>query len=312
MKIKRLTVALLSLLLLSGILMTVAFADVFPSVPDATVTLTQIPHDNLFGGLSAHDTWYIDNVLSGVPTGFDVKDGMYTPAWCVDRDGMSLAISGVQVYMFSSLALPSEEVYPLLYILDWNKVNYILNHIPEGATTADIQQAIWALLPPVATDPPRTEISNGMVSAANSLGAAFVPGQGQVVAVICYPVGAPENDLQITIITLEIPTEQPDPPSDPTLQLGLSPGFWKYNIDVALHGQGLFSSPHEGESPLTALDLQGWAAEIPITLEEAYAVLNSRGPRNADARLSIANAFNTAAGFTEYVDEDQTQRVLAR
>jgi len=285
---------------------------VFPSLPLMVVTVTQTPHDTLFAGPSPHDTWYIDNVFSDVPEGFNVENKMYSPSWCVDRDGMSLAVSGAQAYLFSSLALPSEQDYPLLYILDWHKVNYILNHVPQEATTADIQQAIWALLPPVQYDPPRTAISNQMVSAAEILGATFVPGPGESVAVICYPLGAPENDIQITIISLDIPNNEPDPPPDPDPLPGLSTGFWKYNIDVALSGQGAFTSPHEGESLLTKTDLQGWATEAGYSLEEAYALLNTRGPRYADARLAVANAFNAAAGFDEYVDEDGTQRILAR
>jgi hypothetical protein len=38
---------------------------------------------------------------------------------------------------------------------------------------------------------------------------------------------------------------------------GLSPGFWKHNIAVALgENPGSFSSPHEGQPHLTEADLQ--------------------------------------------------------
>jgi len=189
-------------------------AAAFPNLPQPpmSVTLTSIMHNTLFAGPPPYDTWYIDNVLSDVPSGFDVENGTYTPAWCVDRPGMTMA-SESPAYLFSSYALPPQADYPLLYapyILSWNKINYILNNIPAGATTADIQQAIWAFCaPPPIPDPTPTPLSDQMVTDANSFGGGFIPRQGQVLAVICYPVGAPENDLQITIIGLLIPIPPP-------------------------------------------------------------------------------------------------------
>lgn len=211
MKHKKALIGLLATVFLASAFFTANVkAATFPNLPlpPTSVTLTSILHETLFSGPPPNDTWYIDNVLSNVPPGFDVENGTYTPAWCVDRPGMTMA-SESPAYLFSSYALPPQADYPLLYapyILSWNKINYILNNIPAEATTADIEQAIWAFCaPPPIPDPTPTPLSDQMVTDANSFGGGFIPRQGQVLAVICYPVGAPENDLQITIIGLLIP-----------------------------------------------------------------------------------------------------------
>jgi hypothetical protein len=73
-------------------------------------------------------------------------------------------------------------------------------------------------------------------------------------------------------------------------------------IAVALGAPGSFSSPEEGAPHRTLGDLQGWAADIGVTLEEALAALQAKGPGSDTIRLNMANAFNLAAGFTLYED----------
>jgi hypothetical protein len=52
--------------------------------------------------------------------------------------------------------------------------------------------------------------------------------------------------------------------------------------------------------------LQGYAATVGVTLEEAYAAVSAKGNTEGQAqiRADMANAFNAAAGYGPFVDED--------
>lgn len=88
---------------------------------------------------------------------------------------------------------------------------------------------------------------------------------------------------------------------------GLSPGFWKHNIRVALEYPGEYSVPHEGE-PRMDYDKILYLAQIATgetekaALEAALEALTARGPGGDVIRLGMANAFNEAAGYTPYYD----------
>jgi hypothetical protein len=249
----------------------------------------------------------LDNTLSGVPTnlGFDVENKMYTPSWCVDRDGESLAL-GVQVpvYLFSSLALPPSATYPLVYaphVLSWNKINYILNNVLPGATTADIQQAIWEFCElPQNPDQPRSALSNQMVNSANTpAGAAFVPGPGQVVAIICHPQPADPDHVQDSIIELTVPPTTGGP--------GLTPGFWKNNLAVYLglaNGNRGYSDP-TGSPTVTKDTMGAFFTSLddtkggPYDLMQLYRNLSPQlDGITPDIRNAAANIFNVAAGLS--------------
>lgn len=89
---------------------------------------------------------------------------------------------------------------------------------------------------------------------------------------------------------------------------GLSPGFWKHNIRVALEYPGNYSRPHEGEDKMnydTIVALAKTATGISdptLALEAALADLTAKGKGSATVRLAMANAFNAAAGYTPYSD----------
>jgi len=57
---------------------------------------------------------------------------------------------------------------------------------------------------------------------------------------------------------------------------------------------------------LTATLLETYAATVGVTLEEAYAAVSARGNREGQAqiRADMANAFNAAAGYGPFIDED--------
>jgi hypothetical protein len=88
---------------------------------------------------------------------------------------------------------------------------------------------------------------------------------------------------------------------------GLSPGFWKHNIRVALEYPGSYSVPHECE-PRMDYDTILHLAEIATgqtgtaALEAALDALTTRGLGGDAVRLDMANAFNDAAGYTPYYD----------
>lgn len=78
---------------------------------------------------------------------------------------------------------------------DWDMVNYILNH-KQGSVT-DVQEAIWYFID--GGGMPSTSEGQAMVNEALMYGEGFVPGPGQVIAVIC---DAGEEE-QITFIEVK-------------------------------------------------------------------------------------------------------------
>jgi len=87
---------------------------------------------------------------------------------------------------------------------------------------------------------------------------------------------------------------------------GYTPGFWKHNIGVYLgYNNGKYSAFRDG-TKLTAALLEMYAATAGVTLQEAYTALTARGNRagQAQIRADMANAFNAAAGYGPFIDED--------
>ena len=88
------------------------------------------------------------------------------------------------------------------------------------------------------------------------------------------------------------------------LETGYTPGFWKHNIGVALgYNNGAYSAFRDG-TKLTLAMLQTYAATVGVTLKQAYQALSARGPHMDTVRADMANAFNAAAGFGPFMDED--------
>lgn len=92
---------------------------------------------------------------------------------------------------------------------------------------------------------------------------------------------------------------------------GLSPGYWKHNVKVYCGGPGSYSGdPHE-----TKATMEGYETYIqnniygPFTLELANEIFQGKandvillGYKNKDLWLTLANAFNEAAGRLPYSD----------
>jgi hypothetical protein len=90
-------------------------------------------------------------------------------------------------------------------------------------------------------------------------------------------------------------------------QCGLSPGFWKHNVRIALGYPGHYSVPHEGEPRMNYDKIVALAEDATLlsgtdALEAALAALTAKGSGSAMIRLAMANAFNAAAGYTPYSD----------
>lgn len=244
----------------------------WPILPAGLVTL-QVADDT--------DSYFI-SALSGVPASYDIHNGIY-PGWCVDkRYNIDRAPINHLVTLYSSLNPPV-----LLESQRWDMVNYILNN--KQGSMMDVQDAIWYFVKMDGvgwwSGATPSVMAQAIVGDALANGASYIPGPGDIVAVICVP----ETDTQITIIELEIPELE-----------GLSPGFWKHNIRVALGYPGGYSVPHDGEPRINYDTINGYASTIGLTL--ALEALTARGQGSSSTRLDMANAFNDVAGYEPYSD----------
>ena len=134
---------------------------------------------------------YFSSVLSNVPAGYDITNGTY-PGWCIEEfiwiaDGVEYNVT-----LYSSYD-PSLPVY--LQDPDWDMVNYVLNH-KQGNSYA-IQNATWYFID--GGNMPSSSEGQAMVNDALANGEGFIPGPGQVVAVIAA------DDTQNVIIEVRLP-----------------------------------------------------------------------------------------------------------
>ncbi len=284
MKGKKFAVTIAAVMAASMILLTPANAVAFPNLPPEQVSFvltlgpTKWPGTVVFSGISGQ---------AGGP--FDVSDGTPYTAWCDQFDKVIVPGDTYMATLASSLGMATP----------WDKINFLLNH--NTGEDLDEQVAIWLLFgftpAEIAARYPGqpSADANSMYNMTSTVGAGFVPGPGQLVAVEVVTVGEDAQDL---IIQLTIPSLPP----------GFTPGFWKHNIGVALGiNPGKYSAfsggPLDG-TKLTLALLQGYAADVGVTLQEAYAVLSTGGGGAiAQARIDMANAFNAAAGYGPFVED---------
>ena len=155
---------------------------------------------------------YFDTLLSEVPSGYDVTNATYH-GWCVDvRTEMARSPATHAVFLYSSTSPPGE-----LAGEAWDMVNYILNH--KQGDVQDIQQAIWYFTLTDGEYSPSSSVAWTIINDALENGGGFVPGAGQVIAVICYPIILFPNqpDVQISIIEVENTIVVSEFPSVPVL-----------------------------------------------------------------------------------------------
>jgi len=274
MKTKYISIVILALLMFSNVtLLASVKAVAWPNLPATPVQLTVVDGT----------TTYFVSTLSGVPAGFDVQNGVY-PGWCVDMDETMYRSVSHNVVLYSSLSPPV-----VLSSINWSAINYILNH--KQGEMIDVQHAIWWFTDSYAPWDPDTI---AMIAGANAH-PGYVPTTGEILAVICL---AQDNDpypyyAQDSIIELVVPPEQGE---------GLSPGYWKHNVNVYNGGNGSYS----GDPHITAAQLEEYEGIIAaihpgFTLAEAQHMFWDKSHKSM--WLEIANWFNAAAGLPPYVED---------
>jgi len=257
-------VILASLMCSSVMLMATVKAAPWPNLPSTQVQLTVVDGT----------TSYFVSTLSGVSAGFDVHNGVY-PGWCVDRSVTMIRSVSHNVILYSSLSPP-----PVVSGINWIAINYILNH--KQGNMMDVQEAIWHFTDSFS---PISATAQAMVDAANA-NPSYDPTTGAVLAVICLP----QNDrgAQNSIIELGI-------------LCGLSPGYWKHNVNVYNGGYGSYS----GDPHITPAQLEAYAAYIAANFHPGFSLAEAQQLFQDNKQhaqwLTIANWFNAAAGRLPYV-----------
>jgi uncharacterized repeat protein (TIGR02543 family) len=179
-------------------------------------------------------TSYFRTQLFNVPTGYEVSNGNYT-GWCSDSAHTINTNTAYQVTLYSSYnpSLPTH-----LYHQNWSKVNYILNH-KVGSDWHQVEYAILYILN--FGDQGLNTNGWNMVNNAITYGDGYIPGGGEIIAVIA-DVGP---TIQRTIFELIVPT---------------------YTLSISINGQGSVNkNPDQttytyGQSvQLTAYPNLGWS-----------------------------------------------------
>lgn len=211
----------MNLKLLSITAIAVIFASIFIIYPsNAVYDPLRLPQSIIYLEATNGTQSYFNIKLSGVPTGYDVTNGLYN-GWCIDRRAelaRSPAVHTVRLY--SSLNPPGD-----LTDEKWCIVNYILNH--KQGNAQDMQEAIWYFINLNGGYSPKSSIAWDIIRNAETGGQGFLPQPGQIAAVIAYPVHITNpNEVQISILEVIIPTwmsipppqESPNPSPSPSPQ----------------------------------------------------------------------------------------------
>jgi hypothetical protein len=208
---------------------------------------------------------YLSTELSGITGVYDVENKVY-PGWCLDYHTPlpfddfveGDPVMPIAVMLYSSYCPPDD---PDLQSDGWDEVNYILNHKHPDAGWNDVHVAInqFVGFGDVVSPPAPSSIAGQMVAAAQAKDPGWMPGVGDVVAVIvdpiedAIPIDPPfVNDWgehyrwQYTIIEVPIPEDYE----------GLTPGFWKNRG----YKKGLWEdySPTDTIVPLFNLPYDPW------------------------------------------------------
>ncbi|MEO6183029.1 MAG: post-COAP-1 domain-containing protein, partial [Verrucomicrobiota bacterium] len=143
---------------------------------------------------------FFDVTLSDVPRGFDVENNLYA-GYCAsfyDLTSPTGLFHPALLYDTTSPHLPAEFQAPY-----WDFINYILNH--KQGFADDVQSAIWFFTDGLTAG--ITPAAQAMIEDALTNGEGFVPGPGQLIAVI---VRATDNsEVQTIIIECPVPGVPP-------------------------------------------------------------------------------------------------------
>jgi hypothetical protein len=221
-KLKKLLImtGLVTILLISGFLVVfVGAADPLVKLPTDSVKMNQFKINYPY---AFFDVWFSD-----IPEGdYDVANGEHYLGWCIDHPSPLPNALTYDVMLYSSYDPPAK-----FYDEDWDMVNYILNHKPDVPDSNEVVDSIQAAIRyfvnfgyEIPQLPGDTLYGTSLVGDALANGEGFIPGPGQIVAVIVdtnplitdYNPYPNEDGHSYQYIIIEF-----------NLFSGLTPGFWK-------------------------------------------------------------------------------------
>jgi hypothetical protein len=139
-----------------------------------------------------------DAHLSGVPAGYDPVDGTYL-CWCVDEG--TYLVNNVDYNMKLMSSYDPANPWPGNYLYSWYCVNYIINH-KGSATPEQIQLAIYYFVDGgySGTD----TVVWDLINDALLYGQTFVPGPGEMLAVLCIADPEYQNGYTVQHVFIEV------------------------------------------------------------------------------------------------------------
>ena len=137
---------------------------------------------------------YWDVEFFNVPSGFDIYDGIF-PAWCIQNNVYAYPNTLYDICAFSSY--DEANLPPSLQGLNWEAIAWILNHKDPNATIYDIQEAIWHYTNGLNPSDPE---ALAMIADADANSPGYVPGDGELMAVILYV----NDNVQAIFVEVEI------------------------------------------------------------------------------------------------------------
>jgi len=195
-----------------------------PSLAYANVVSINLPPDEVsMRIIHPAPNCYYYVVLSDIPSGYHVSNGQYL-GWCVDEYHCIYTDVTYKARIYSSYdpsnPHPDE---------DWDKVNYIINH--KQGLLGEVQAAIWRYVNSGIM--PKTAAGQAMVNDADANGEGFVPGPGQVMAVVLWV----NSSIQVAIVEVFVPLRNvvPEYPFGPFLGVVtfiIALGLFKYRHPV--------------------------------------------------------------------------------
>jgi protocatechuate 3,4-dioxygenase beta subunit len=188
------------------------------------ITIESAPGIN---GVAANaQTSFIKVTLANVPGGYSVTNGTPYIGWCVDAPGDLCPVSFCPGNIYKPILANSCDPVSLaalgLPTANWDKVNYIINH-KAGANASTVQAAIWSFIGGTPGDIADIMSGSGfynslfgfaagnstqltaLINAANANGVNFMPGSGDVTAIVLKLPGQGNPDGQINFIEVNCP-----------------------------------------------------------------------------------------------------------
>ena len=204
--------------------------------------------------------------LSGVPAGYTVTNGTY-PAWCVEAFNFDFTLH--QQYCGATLYLSTDPGLPSYLQNQWGIVNYILNH--KQGNDDDVQNAIWYFTDGWIPSPSEQTAAYFAIINDAASHASFVPGVGEIVAVILDmgETGGPQR----LVIEVTITGSNGGPGTG-------TPGYWKN---------------HPEAWPVSTITLGG----VNYTLTQAIAIMQQATSKDKTYNLAeqlIAAKLNVMVG----------------